>query len=145
MQLLRRSDSNSRHNVRPVAGVPDHRVSNKQTHEGVNNVYAVDTLEVRSKIGRFDTCNGNAKSARAFPGITESNGYCSMPSKQAEHCITNRWPCHSVRASPQSWARLFISKYKRRAYLTTLLEVLSTVPLLWRLHVSSIHPRGAGS
>ena len=33
---------------------------------------AVDTLEVRSKIGRFDTCNGNAKSARAFPGVTES-------------------------------------------------------------------------
>ena len=28
-------------------------------------------LEVRSKIGRFDTCNGNAKSARAFPGVTE--------------------------------------------------------------------------
>ena len=32
----------------------------------------VDTLEVRSKIGRFDTCNGNAKLARAFPGVTES-------------------------------------------------------------------------
>ena len=23
-----------------------------------------------------------------------------MPSKQAEHCIPDRWPCHSVRASP---------------------------------------------
>ena len=88
MQLLRRSDSNSRPNgYRPVAGVPDHRVSKKQTHEEVNNVrivtssigptlkrghYAVDTLEVRSKIGRFATCNRNAKSVRAFPGVTES-------------------------------------------------------------------------
>ena len=81
MQLLRRSDSNSRPNIRPVAGVPDHRVSKKQTNEGVNNVrtdtsrptfkrwyYAVDTLEVRSKIGRFDTCNGNTKSARLSQG-----------------------------------------------------------------------------
>ena len=37
------------------AGVPEHRVSNKQTNEGVNNVrtvhYAVDTLEVRSNNG----------------------------------------------------------------------------------------------
>ena len=23
-----------------------------------------------------------------------------MPSKQAEHCVPDRWPCHSVRASP---------------------------------------------
>ena len=38
--------------------------------------YAVDTLEVRSKIGRFATCNGNAKSGRAFP---RGNGvYCLM-------------------------------------------------------------------
>ena len=84
--FLPRSDSNSRPTVRSVAGVPDHRVSKKQTNEGVNNVrtvtsfkptlkrghYAVDTLEVRSKIGRFDTCNGNANSARAFPGVMES-------------------------------------------------------------------------
>ena len=34
--------------------------------------YAVETLEVRSKIGRFATCNGNAISVRAFPGVTES-------------------------------------------------------------------------
>ena len=37
------------------AGVPEHRVSKKQTNEGVNNVrtvhYAVDTLEVRSNNG----------------------------------------------------------------------------------------------
>ena len=58
------------------------------------------TLEVRSKIGRFDTCNGNEKSARAFPGVTESSDSCLMPSKQAEHCIPDRWPCHSVK--PQS-------------------------------------------
>ena len=68
---------------------------------------AVGTLEERSKIGRFDNCNGNAKSARAFPGITESNGYCVMPSKQADHCKPNRWPCHSVRASPPWTAYLF--------------------------------------
>ena len=86
MQLLRRSDSNSRPKVRPVVGVHDHRVSKKQTNEGVNNVrtvtsslhsnegitYAVDTLEVRNKISRFATFNGNAKSVRAFPGVTES-------------------------------------------------------------------------
>ena len=34
--------------------------------------YAVDTLEVRSKTGRFATSNGNAKSVRASPGVTES-------------------------------------------------------------------------
>ena len=59
----------------------------------------MDTIEVRSEIGRFDTCNGNAKSVRAFPGVTESI-YCLMPSTQAEHCIPDRRPCHSVRASP---------------------------------------------
>ena len=37
MQLLRRSDSNSRHNVRPAAGVPDHRVSKKPANEGVKS------------------------------------------------------------------------------------------------------------
>ena len=41
MQLLRRSDSNSRYNVRPAAGVPDHRVSKKQANEGVKNVRIV--------------------------------------------------------------------------------------------------------
>ena len=46
--------------------------SSLHSNEGIT--YAVDTLEVGipSKIGRFDTCNGNAKSARAFPGVTES-------------------------------------------------------------------------
>ena len=43
MQLLRRflyrSDSNSRPNVKPGAGVPDHRSSKKQARsEGVKNV-----------------------------------------------------------------------------------------------------------
>ena len=83
MQLLCRSDSNSRPNGRPVAGVPDDRVSTKQTNEGVNNVRTVTSslysnegitpwTRLRSKIGRFDTCNGNAKSARALPWVTES-------------------------------------------------------------------------
>ena len=31
-----------------------------------------------------------------------------------------------------------------QTYLTKLLEVLSTVPLLWRLHVASRKPRGGG-
>ena len=52
------------------------------------------TLEARSKIGRFDTCNGNANFARAFP----NGAYCLMHSKQDEHNIPD-W-CHSVRASP---------------------------------------------
>ena len=81
MQLLRRSDSNPRPNVRSVTGVPDHRVSKKQTDEGVKNVrtvtcqaftqtrhYAVDKLEVRSKIGRFDTyCVMPSKLSTAYP------------------------------------------------------------------------------
>ena len=63
MQLLRRSDSNSRPSVSPAVGVPDHRVSKKQANEGVKNVTdsevkptlkrghcAVDTLEVRDKM-----------------------------------------------------------------------------------------------
>ena len=40
-QLLRRSDSNAMPKVRPVAGVPDHRASKKQTNEGLNNVRTV--------------------------------------------------------------------------------------------------------
>ena len=43
-----------------------------------------------------------------------------------------------------SKARLFTSRYKRRGYLTKLLEVLSTVPLLLRMHVASTKPRGSG-
>ena len=79
MQLLRRSDSNSRPNV------PDHRVSKKQANEGVKHVtdsdvkhtlkgghYAVDKLEVRGKICRVATCNGNAKAVRAFPCVTKA-------------------------------------------------------------------------
>ena len=67
MLLLRRSDSISRPNVRPVAGVPDHTVglSKKQTNEGVNNVrtvtlkrghYAVDTLEVGETGANCNKC-----------------------------------------------------------------------------------------
>ena len=38
-RFLRRSDSNSRPNVKPGAGVPDHRSSKKQArNEGVKNV-----------------------------------------------------------------------------------------------------------
>ena len=87
MQLLRRSDSNSRPNVRPAAGVRDHRVSKIQSNKGVKNLmdsdvmptlkrwyYAVDTLELRDKTGRFATSNGNAKAVRALPGVMESTG-----------------------------------------------------------------------
>ena len=47
MQLLRRflhrSDSNSRPNVKPGAGVPDHRSAKKQArNEGVKNVTDID-------------------------------------------------------------------------------------------------------
>ena len=93
MQWLRRSDANSRSNVRPAAGVPDHRAANsekeatltKQANEEVKSVtdsdakptrkrgpYAVYTPEVPAKIGRFAIYNGNAQAVRAFPGVTES-------------------------------------------------------------------------
>ena len=103
----------------------------------------MDTLEVRSKIGRFATCNGNAKSARVFP---RGNGvYCLMHSNK----LITAYPTggHVTRAVDDlfSKARLFISRCKRRAYLTKLLDVLSTVPLLLRMHVASTKPRGAGS
>ena len=81
---MSRSDSNSKPNVRHVAGVPDHRVSKKQTNEAVNNVrtltsslhsndrghYAVDTLEVRSKIGRVDICRGLTETPNQ-PGLSQ--------------------------------------------------------------------------
>ena len=38
LRRLRRSDSNSRPNVRPAAGVPEHRVSINSLNEGVKNV-----------------------------------------------------------------------------------------------------------
>ena len=41
MQLFRRSDSNSRPNVRPAAGVADQRVSKKQANEEVKNLRIV--------------------------------------------------------------------------------------------------------
>ena len=79
----------------PIAGISDHRVSMKQTNEGVNNartvacqaytqtrafglcrVHSRSKTCIRSKIGRLDTCRPNvglnAKSTRAFPRVTES-------------------------------------------------------------------------
>ena len=38
LRRLRRSDSNSRPNVRPAAGVPEHRAETNRLNEGVNNV-----------------------------------------------------------------------------------------------------------
>ena len=45
--------------------------SSLHSNEGI-----IDTLEVRSKIGRFATCNGNAKSVRVFPEVAESTVGC---------------------------------------------------------------------
>ena len=55
--MLRRSDSNSRPNVRPIAGVPDHRVSKKQTNERVNNVRTV-TCQAYTQTMVFDKVDG---------------------------------------------------------------------------------------
>ena len=108
MQFLRRSASNSRSDIIPATGVPDHRVSKKQENEGVNNVrilYVKPTLKrghARSthevKYVDISNCNGNAKGCRAFP---LGNGvYCSMPSKQLSTAHPTGLACHSVRASP---------------------------------------------
>ena len=48
LRRLRRSDSNSRPNVRPAAGVPDHRVSNKQAKRVKN----VTDSDVKPAVGR---------------------------------------------------------------------------------------------
>ena len=48
----------------------------RQAYTQTRALYAMDTPEVRSKIDRFDTCNGNAKSARDFPGVPESTVWC---------------------------------------------------------------------
>ena len=47
LRRLRRSDSNSRPNVRPVAGVPDHRwYQRNRLNEGVKNVTDSDVKPV---------------------------------------------------------------------------------------------------
>ena len=108
MQLLCRSDSNSRPNVRPVAGVPDHWVSKKHTNKGVSNVKTVTSrlhsgegitswARYKDEVKQVDLTPVTETPNR--PGITDST-QCLMPSKQAEHCIPDRWPCHSVSASP---------------------------------------------
>ena len=48
-------------------------------------------------------------------------------------------------AAKSSAAKTRSMKSRLKAYLTKLLEVLSTVSLLWRLQVASRNPRGAGS
>ena len=74
-----------------------------------------------------------------------------MPSKQAEPCIPDRWPCHSVRASPP-WTTCSQRRGCSSAgthvgpiWQSCCMYVLSKLPLLWRLHVASRNPRGAGS
>ena len=55
MQWLRRSDANSRSNVRPATGVPDHRAENseneatltKQPNEEVTNLTGSDGKSTR--------------------------------------------------------------------------------------------------
>ena len=60
----------------------------------------MDTLEVRSEIGRFDTCNENDKSARAFPGVTESSAYCLIVNG-VPHAINDNVSTHSFRGFSQ--------------------------------------------
>ena len=62
MQLLHRSDSNSRPNARHVAGVPDHRVSKKQTNEGVNNVRTVTSSLHKQQPQYFNSFTHEANS-----------------------------------------------------------------------------------
>ena len=47
------------------------------------------------------------KSGQGFP--RGNRVYCSVPSKQAEHCTPDRWICHSVRARAP-WTTSFIQK-----------------------------------
>ena len=60
-RLLRRSDSNSRPNVRHITGVPDHRVSKKQTNERVNNVRTV-TCQAYTQTRAFGLRRGHSRS-----------------------------------------------------------------------------------
>ena len=103
--------------------------------------YAVDTLEVglRGKIGPFATWNGNAVSVRAFP-------YCPMPSKQylaAAHPAGGHVTRleHHRRGRPVLLGA--VVDQEAQTYLSKLLGVLSTVSLLWRLHVASRQQRAA--
>ena len=93
MQWLRRSDANSRSNVRPATGVADYRAANsekeatltKQANKEVKHLtgsdgkstlkrgpYAVHTPEVRARKRRFAIYNGNDQAVTAFPGVMES-------------------------------------------------------------------------
>ena len=96
---LRRSDSNSRPNVRPAAGVPDHRVSKKQAErrsEECDGEWRKTCTQTRAlrRGGK-----GNAKVVRAFPGVTESTVRC-LQNFIFSCCTPDRWTCHSIRASP---------------------------------------------
>ena len=85
MQLLRQSDSNSRPDVRHVAGVPDHRASKKQTNEGLNNVRTVTSslhsnegitpwtrLKYEAKMVDLPHVTETPNRSGLSPGVTES-------------------------------------------------------------------------
>ena len=71
--------------------------------------------------------------------------YCSMPSKQYL-AAARRTGGHATRLEHHRRGRHVligaVVDQQVQTYLTKLLGVLSTVPLLWRLHVASRKPRG---
>ena len=83
--------------------------------------YAVATPEIGAQIGRFATCNGNAKVVRAFPGVTDF----TVPYLQHNILLAGqRWTCHSVRASPRRRPVLLGSVVDQQVCLQTYLTRL---------------------
>ena len=113
-------------------------------NEGVNNVtdrrQACTQTRALHRGGRFATCNGNAKAVRAFPGITKSTDAF----KTIFSCCTFLAAGHVTRLEHYRRGRHVllgaVVDQQVQTRLTTLLGVLSTVPLFWRLHVTSRKP-----
>ena len=84
---------------------------------------------------------------RAFPGVTESTVWC------LQHKVSTAYPTgghvtqleHHRRGRPVLLGAVVHQQVQNVGpILTKLLEVLSTVPLFWRMHVASRKPREAG-
>ena len=79
MQWLRRSDANSRYNVRHATGVPDHRAANsekeatltKKANEEVNNLTGSDGMSTRKR-GHYCTRQKYELKQGDLPSITET-------------------------------------------------------------------------
>ena len=95
--LLRRSDSNSRPNVRPIADVPDHRVSKKQTNEGVSNVRTVtcqaytQTRAMNSHISHvINACSYHLRNinhiSRCLPTTTKEGVINALITSRLDYC-----------------------------------------------------------